>query len=68
MNDKRIARELVAAARELTATESGRKPRMVARDGLSVTTDIRHPVYECGDKIGDIRDAIRSDPHMKADR
>ena len=32
------------------------------------TTDVRHPMYEVGDKIGELRVAVVSDPTMKADQ
>jgi len=31
------------------------------------TTDVRHPMYETGDKLHALKDAVRGDPVMRAD-
>lgn len=43
------------------------KPR-VADSRRPVTTDVRHPMYELGDKLGELGDAVRGDPVMTDDR
>jgi len=30
-------------------------------------TDVRHPMYEMGDKLGELKDAVAGDPVMGAD-
>lgn len=32
------------------------------------TTDVRHPMYEVSDKIGELRNSVVQEPTMKADR
>lgn len=46
-------------SKSLTKRAAAKKP---------VTQDIRHPMYEAGDKIGVLEDAVKSDPATQGDK
>ncbi len=39
----------------------------ISRQLHQPATDVRHPMYEFGDKLGELRDAIAGDPVMRKD-
>jgi len=46
---------------------AGRAARRIAAGGMRPKTDVRHPMYETGDKLHALREAVAGDPAMVDD-
>lgn len=70
MDDKTLRSRLIRLASEHPEFRDQILPVLKegAGTGKAVTKDIRHPMYEAGDKIGALEDAIQSDPATSKDK